>query len=191
MKAVKDLVLHNGCNPEDQTRTIMSVTGLPANTLVEYIGRETRWKGTGYNNSLYRIVDTDDLLTIRHNDGPIDNVYWENVVITQGYFTKQRQYGQQVGKLAHKYHLPFELCLALGTDEDIYPWFLSAMSDLGHVTIGSIRDLYAGINRRKDGLLQVLGEDLYCAIGIGSMGQQNSTRIATYVANHCYGWLNR
>lgn len=185
------MVINNGINPEDQGRTVMDATGLPADTLVEYVERQTRWRGTGYNNSLYRIVGTDDLLTIRHNDGPIDNVHWENVVITPGYFTKQREYGLQVGKFARKYHLPFELCLALGTDEDLYAWFLSTMTDLGHVTIGSIRDLHAGINRRKDGLLQVLGEELYAALGIGSMGQQNSTRIATYVANRCYGWLNR
>lgn len=188
---IKNIELCNGCAKYAEGRTIMSETGLPADTLVQYVERQSRWTGTGYSNSLYRIVGTDDLLTIRHNDGPVDNIYWDNVVLTKGYFAERRSYGQRVGKLSRKYHIPFEVCLALGDNEEVYPWFLSAMTNLDHVSIGTIRDLYAGIGRRKSGLMNVLGEDLFETIGIGSMGQNNSERIARFVADKCEKWLNR
>lgn len=182
---VSELTLNNGCAKYAEGRTVMSETGLPADTQVEYVGRQSRWTGTGYSNYLYRIVGTDDLLTIRHNDGPVDNLSWDNVVVTKGYFAEQRSYGQRVGRLSRKYHIPFEVCLALGDNEELYPWFVNAMSDLDFVSIGTIRDLYAGINRRKSGLQAVLGDGLYETLNIGSMGQNNSERIARYVAKRC------
>lgn len=182
---VKELTLNNGCAKYAEGRTVMSETGLPADTQVECIGRQSRWTGTGYSNSLYRIVGTDDLLTIRHNDGPVDNISWDNVEVTKGYFAEQRAYGQRVGKLARKYHIPFEVCLALGDNEELYPWFMNALYDLDFVPIGTIRDLHAGINRRKSGLKLVLGDELYDALGVDAMGQNNSERIALYVAKRC------
>ena len=172
-------------------RTVMSETGLPADTMVQYVERQSRWPGTGYSNSLYRIIGTDDLLTILHNNGPVDNISWDNVVVTKGYFAERRSYGQRVGRLSRKYHIPFDVCLALGDNEEVYPWFMSAMTNLDHVSIGTIRDLYTGISRRKSGLLSVLGEELYETIGIDSMGQKNSERIAHFVADKCEKWLNR
>lgn len=188
---IETIELCNGCAKYDENRTVMSETGLPADTMVQYIGRQSRWTGTGYSNSLYRIVGTDDLLTICHNDGPVDNISWDNVHVKKGYFAERKAYGQRVGRLSRKYHIPFEVCLALGDTEDVYPWFMSALGDLDHVSIGTIRDLYAGIGRRKSGLLSVLGEELYETIGIGSMGQNNSERIARFVADKCEKWLKR
>ncbi len=178
---IKDITLENG-NATNCTRTMMSETGFPANTQVEFIETQSRWTGTGYKNSIYRVVGTDDAIIILHNNGTVDNLSWDSVRVKKGYFAERRSYGQRVGALARKYRLPFELCLALGDRENIYPWFLSALTQLGHVTVSTVNDLWAGINRRKAGLRVALGDDLYDAIGIDKMGQQNSTRIAEYVA---------
>ena len=187
MKAmtIAEIKLENGRATYAEGRTVMSETGLSADSKVEYVGRQSRWTGTGYNNSLYRIVGTDDLLTVKHNSGPVDNLTWDTVVVTKGFFAEQKSYGKRVGRLSRKYHIPFEVCLALGDNEELYPWFINAMSDLDFVSLGTIRDLYAGINRRKSGLQAVLGDELYKSLNIGSMGQNNSERIARYVAKRC------
>lgn len=193
MEAIKieTIKLENGRAKYAEGRTVMSETGLPPETEVQFVDKQSRWTGTGYSNSLYRIVGTDDLLIIRHNDGPVDNIEWDNVAITKGYFAERRAYSKRVGNLSRKYHIPFEVCLSLGDDEELYPWFMSAMTNLDFVCIGTIRDLCAGINRRKSGLKEVLGEELYDALRIDSMGQLNSERIAHFVADKCEKWLNR
>jgi hypothetical protein len=181
---IADINLENGSAAYAAGRTVMSETRLPADTKVEYVGHRSRWTGTGYRNSLYRIVGTDDLLVIRHNDGPVDNLDWDNVEVIHGYFRKQREYGREVGVLSKMYDIPFEVCLALGTNQEVYPRFTEAIK-VARDKVGRTRllaDLKAGINRRKDGLLAVLGSELYDAIGIESMGQKNSERLALYVA---------
>jgi len=188
---IADITLCNGNANYSQKRTVMSETGLPADTLVEYVGKQSRSRGSDYRNSLYRIVGTDDLLTIRHNDGPKDNISWDNVIITEGFFANSKEYAKKVGALSNKYNIPFKVCLALGDKEEVYPWLIYVLSDLSEVTIGTIRDLYSGIARRKAGLMEVLGEELYETIGINPMGQNNSKRIALFVAEKCEQWLKR
>lgn len=181
------ITLENGSAAYAAGRTVMSETGLPGDTKVEYVGHRSRWTGTGYRNSLYRIVGTDDLLVIRHNDGPVNNLDWDNVEVIQGYFRKQREFGREVGFISKMYDVPFEVCLALGTNQEVYPKFIGAIkvardNNLRYTKLRLMGDLKAGINRRKDGLLAVLGSELYDAIGIESMGQKNSERLALYVA---------
>lgn len=188
---VEDLVLENGCAAHAEGRSVMSETGLPADTQIEFYEARSRQTGTGYSNSLYRIVGTDDLLTIYHNDGPMDNLSWDNVSLSKGFFRKQKEYGKRVGKLSRKYHIPFEVCLALGDNEEIYPRVLSIIGGKLNVNACTLHDLRAGINRRKDALLSILGSELYETLGIGSMGQLNSERLARFVLKHCEQQLNR
>ena len=117
---IQEIKLKNGLATYAIGRTIMSETGLPADTLVEYVGSQSREKGTAQKNSLYHIIGTDDLLRIRHNDGTSDNLTWDNIEIVKDYFAKQRSYGNQVKELARKYHLPFNVGLVLGTEEVKY-----------------------------------------------------------------------
>lgn len=183
MKAIpiSEIKLESG---SDNVRTIMSETGLPATTMVQYVGRQTRWTGTGYSNSLYRIVGTDDLLVIYHNSGSINNIYRDSVAVTKEYFAEQKSYAKRVGILSRKYQIPFEVGLAIGDKEDLYSQLKNAMVNVD-VSVGTIRDFNAGINRRKAGIMAILGSELYNALNIDSMGQRNSERIAQYLAKHC------
>lgn len=179
---ISEISLFNGVATYASGRTVMSETGLAPETEVKFIGSQSRWKGTGYRNSLYRIDGTDDLLIILHNSGPVDNIFWDNVAVTKGYFAEQKAYGQRVGVLARKYNIPFEVCLALGDNEDVYPQFIATVEKNPIVSEETINDLYAGISRRKSGLAEVLGQVLFELLKIDSMGQKNSERIAYYVA---------
>ena len=190
MKTIDQIILRDSLQ-ERGKRTVMSETGLPAETEVEFVGTRSRKTGTRYRDELYHIIGTDDLLTIHHNAGIYPNFYWDNVSITKDYFEQQRRYGREVGDLSRKYDLPFEVCLALGNRESVYLWFITTMSDLNHVQLGSIRNLHAGIALRKDGLRAVLGNALYESIGIEYMGQINSERLARFVAEKCKQWISQ
>ena len=115
-KTIDMITLENGRAIYADGRTVASETGLAPETEVEYICRQSRWTGTGYTSDIYRICGTDDALIIRHNDGPVDNIYWDNVQIKKGYFAKQRSYGAACREASQKYHLPMEVCLAVGPD---------------------------------------------------------------------------
>lgn len=190
IQKVYQIILRDGPH-EKGKRTVMSETGLPAETEIEFVGTQARKIGTSYRNDLYRIVGTDDLLCIKHNSGMYPNFCEDNVAIITGYFNRNRRYGREVGDLSRKYDLPFDLCLALGNQEHIYLWFIVSMSDLSHVRLKDIRNLEAGIMLRKEGLRNILGNALYNAIGIEDMGQLNSERIAHFVEEKCKQWISK
>ena len=191
--------LENGRAIYADGRTVASETGLAPETEVEYICRQSRWTGTGYANSVYRICGTDDALIIRHCDGPVDNIYWDNVNVVKGYFAKQRSYGAACREASRRYHLPMEVCLAVGSElceefateaakvtyheggfigsnavgfAEVEPYWLDD---------GAVNELYAGIGRSKKAILSLIAE---CSeelkAKIGSMGQKNSERIARF-----------
>ncbi len=176
--AIKDIVL-KGSN-----RSVMSETGLPAETQVEYLCRHSRWGDTEYSTSLYRIVDTDDLLIIQHTNP------YDNVVIKKGYFKKQKVYARNVSILARSYNLPFELALALGDKESNYEAFTLVMLDLDSINLETVLNLNAGSSRRKSSLHAILGEELYDSLHIKYMGRINTRRIANYVAKCCMAKLS-
>ena len=199
---INSIKLENGLAHYAEGRTISSETGLAPETEVEYISSQSRWTGTGYYNSVYRVCGTDDALIIRHNDGPRDNVFWDNVVVEKGYFSKQRAYGAACREASRKHHLPMEVCLALspefceefaaevdkltyrregaiyGTyegDAPIEPYVLNSTS---------LHELFCGIGRRKRAILNLLAE---CSeelkAKISGMGQKNSRRVAHFLAD--------
>lgn len=177
---LSEITLNNGTDT-NCTRTMMSATGLSADTELEFIEQVARCTGTGYRNSIYRVVGSDDAIIIKHNNGAPDNLSWDSVEVITGYFAERKAYGQVVGMLTRKYRIPFEVGLAIGTKEKLYPWFLAACAQLDHLTEDDKSDLRAGIARRKAGLQVALGQDLYDALDIDGMGQRNSSRIASYV----------
>ena len=196
---INEMKLENGRACYAKGRTVSSETGLAPETEVEYICRQSRWTGTGYTNDIYRICGTDDALVIRHNDGPMDNICWDGVCIEEGYFASQRSYGAACGKASRKYHLPMEVCLAVGPElcEEFaaeaakvtcYPGGFIGSNTIGFAEVkpyklddGAVKELGAGIGRRKAAILSLLSE---CSEElnekISGMGQKNSTRIAEF-----------
>ena len=190
IKTVDQIILRDGPR-EKGKRTVMSETGLPAETEIKFAGTQTHKAGARYRSEHYLIVGTNDLLSIQHNAGIYPNSYWDSVVIVPNYFDQQRRYAREIGDLSRKYDLPFEVCLALGNKERIYLWFIVTMADLGDVRLKDIRDLQSGISFRTDGLRSILGNDLYNAIGIEDMGQINSERLARFVEEKCKQWISK
>lgn len=199
---INSIELENGLAHYAEGRTISSETGLAPETEVEYISSQSRWTGTGYYNSVYRVCGTDDALIIRHNDGPRDNVFWDNVSIKKGYFAKQRSYGAACRRASRQYHLPMEVCLALGPE--LIAEFADEAAKLTYRRGGSIystyegdapiepyvlnstslHELFCGIGRRKRAILGLIAgcsEELKAKIQ--EMGQKNSRRIAHFLAD--------
>lgn len=196
---INEMKLENGRARYADGRTVASETGLAPETEVEYVCRQSRWAGTGYTNSIYRICGTDDALVVHHNDGPVDNIYWDNVRVEKGYFAKQRSYGAACREASRKYRLPMEVCLAVGPElcEEFaaeaakvayHPGGFIGSNAVGFAEVepywlddGAVNELYAGIGRRKKATLSLIAE---CSeelkTRIGSMGQKNSERIARF-----------
>lgn len=177
-----EIFLNNGNAIDEKIRTIMTETKLPPTAKLEYIGTCSRKVGTGLRNSLFHICGTDDLLVIRRNDGPADNPRRDNVVIEKGYFTKTREYSKIAGELSVKYHFPFDLCLALGTEEKNYKLLRKELSRLKEISPETFKNLYLGIDKRRMALKDVFSTELYDGLNIDHMGQQHTKRIAMYVA---------
>ena len=200
-QTINNIILENGRARYADGRTVMSETGLTPETEVEYVCRQSRQTGTGYANDIYRIYGTDDALVIRHNDGPVDNIYWDNVRIEKGYFAAQRSYGTACRKASRQYCLPMEVCLAIGPElcEEFatevakvtyHEGGFIGSNAVGFAKVepyqlddGAVNELYAGIGRRKKAILSLIAE---CSeelkAKISAMGQKNSTRIAQFFA---------
>jgi hypothetical protein len=179
---IECITLANGNATYAEGRTVATETGLPPDSLVELVETVSRQTGTGYRNSIYHVKGTYDAIIIRHNDGPADNIHWDNVQLVKGYYSERKDYAKRIGNLSNKYRIPFEVCLAIGDREEAYPLFLSACANVDRVSIRTYRDLTAGIARRKKGIQDVLGNYLYDLINIEKMGQRNSQRVADYIA---------
>lgn len=183
---IADIKLENGLAKHAQGRTVASVTGLDPKTEIEYVESRTRMVGTGYSNDYYRIKGTSDALEVCFNDGPIDNVTWTSVRVIEGYFDSKTAYAKEVGRLTNKYNLPFEIGLALGTEELNYD-IIKKYTDV-QIDTETIADLCAGIDRRKNALRKILTEEDFVLLKICNMGQVNSKRIAYYISEHCVSY---
>ena len=197
MKTINEIKLENGRYAEG--RTIASETGLAPETKVEYFCRQSRSTGTGYKNSIYRICGTDDALVIRHNDGPVYDIFRDNVRVEKDYFAKRRSYGAACREASRKYGLPMEVCLAVGPEfcEEFaaeaakvtyHEGGFIGSNSVGFAEVkpywlddGAVNELCAGIGRRRKATLSLIAdcsEELKAQIS--GMGQKNSERIARF-----------
>ena len=175
-----EIILENGIATYAGVRTVASELKIPEDAELIFIDTQSRWTGTGYTNYLYQIVGTDDLVIVRTNDGPVDNLYWDNAVLERGYFAKRRNYAKVVGTLSKKYKVPFELALAVGENEELYPQLIAAR-ETAVIDDSLSCELNQGIERKRDAILKILGYELFEALNIGAMGQKNVSRIAGYL----------
>lgn len=137
------------------------------------------------------LIDNAYFVRIANEEVSSVKTYAQEMQEREATAKRRKEYNKRLGALSRKYHMPFEACLALGDNEEVYPQLLAALKNPGHVTLATLRDLEAGIARRKEGLLAVLGEELFDSIGIYSMGQTNSNRLAQFVVDKCDEYLKR
>lgn len=181
-----ELTLCNGCAQWAQPRTVASELRLAPSVLLQYLGTRSRWTGTGYHDSLYRIHGTDDRVVVSHNDGPVDNLGWANASLEKGYFAQARAYGAACREAARQHGLTVEAVLAVGPENAAeFAVVLRHIVELGDA---DFHELGCGINRRKTeqrrlfaeaGASEQLTSRLSC-------GQQNSCRISDAICQAHY-----
>lgn len=191
---ISEIKLNNGKAKWAEGRTVSSETGLDPETEIEFIGTQSRWTGTEYKNYLYKIIETDHVLIIRRNDGPIDNLCWDNVRIEKNYFETQREYGRSCIEAARKTCMPIQIALAVGPEliEEFAKLYERVRPDRGNrgKIIPYLLDdkakweLSCSIGRRKEAILELIpdmSQDLKKRMQ--DMGQLNTTRIAEFLAD--------
>lgn len=93
---------------------------------------------------------------------------------------RQKIYAAKVGKLCKKYDVPFNIGLAIGTEEAKFIGISSIHPYIDKTELHELLD--CGIERRKKACKEILGEQIYDLINIEEMGQLNSQKIAQYIA---------
>lgn len=185
MKTIKEIKFRNASQ-----RTISEITGLPEDTLVEYVGRESRDRESAeYNNSVYRIVESDgDALVVTH-------LLAENLAFfKKDYFNvKKEEFNKIIHELSEKYQIPFNLGLALGTNEQNYEIFLKTVKkiDYANVKLSIVKGLNGNTSEKKRALLIIFGNETFNFIGISTMGRKNTERISNYILNRCNAWTEK
>ena len=172
--------------PVNVNKSVNEILGLEDNLIVEEIERQ-RLFGQGAEDTLYKIVGTDDLIRVRHFDDEFEK---DTVSYEKGFFEERRKYADNVGNLSREFLIPFRVALAIGDDRKNYESLKEKLADVDDVTIRLLRDLRAGINRRKRALKELLCDDLYDSLGIDSMGQDHSERLAHFIWDRCMFRIN-
>ncbi len=158
--------------------------GFPDDTTIVARGTQKKF-GHDYQDFLYQIVGSDDLVRIRRYENGAEQGVYE-----PGYFKKRKEYADTVGALSRKYKIPFKVALAIGDNEKNYEAFHSRLEDVDGLQISTLRDLHAGIIRRKGALKEILGNELYEALQIEDMGPEHSKRIALFVWDRAMSRIN-
>ena len=157
-------------------------TSVPENAEMEFVQKQTRWVGTGYKNSIYRLMGTDDAIIIVHGAGKsYQDALKDCVEYEKGYFTKQKEYARECGKVSREHDIPFYAVLALGPEMAIRAKII--LKNTSVFKVGYFWDeLGCGISRRKAALLEIFKDDTALCREIEYMGQINSGRLAEYVS---------
>lgn len=167
-------------------RLPVEIQEMDEDTVVEDAGKQSLYGG-GYKDFLYRVKGSDDLIRVRkHVDESEDcEVFFES-----GYFKKRLEYANRIGDLSRAYKIPFRVSLAIGDCPERFEAFKEAIKDVDTLSIQTLRDLRAGISRRKQALKEVLGEPLYDELKIEEMGQDHSERIAHFIWDRAMARIN-
>lgn len=95
------------------------------------------------------------------------------------YFNTCKDYGERCKEVAAMTKIDIETILAIGLENEPYlprEIFLNS-------TVEAIHELLnCGIQRRKNRLKQLLGEENFKRFNVANMGQLNSKRLASYIA---------
>ncbi len=156
-------------------------------TLLIPVEEQSRY-GEGYKDFLYRVEGTEDLVRVRHSLG--EEPGEDEVIIEKDYFKIRKAYSKRVGELSREFKIPYKVSLAIGDNRDNYVALKNAIADVDKIPISTLRDIHAGIARRKAGLKEILGDSLYDSLKIDEMGQKHSERIALYVWDRCMSRVN-
>lgn len=154
---------------------------------VEFVKSWSRWTGTGYTSSMYKNKENDLLITIDYNCGGGQSDFWNSTSFSKlsDYESKNKNYAQEVGKSCRQFNIPFDVGLAIGAEGvKILSEKLQDIKNFkGREDVDYYHELSVGIGRRKSAIKEILGEEVYDKLGVGSMGQKNSSKIADYVSN--------
>lgn len=167
------------------SQSIWEQTGLPQETLVEFVKSVSRRRGTGYRNLIYRVIGTDDAVIIEENHHS-SGMFYDRARMEPGYFAQQRAYGAACRRESKCWGLPMEVCLALGPE--LCEEFAIKVAAVTTVSADMLHELSCGIGRRKAAILKLLDEapgglcSERLAERVNSFGQANAWRVADYLS---------
>lgn len=137
----------------------------------------------------YKVIETGDLIVVTTLGGL--HAWEKKVKIEKGFFNRRKDYAKRVGEYSRLYGIPFEVCLVLGDNSDIYELINKRFKELSENKLkGNIlHELKeCGINRRNAASKLILGDEVYSIIEKAhprGIGQKHSMRLASWLAD-CY-----
>lgn len=158
--------------------------GYPEDTQLIYDKGVSRWKGTGYRDSYYRIGNTGDALIIKHNNGTVhfDDLFCDTVHIVKGYYSEQKEYGRKMAEVAKILGVPFAIaCIFNGDCEAIFN-VIDKASSFKFNSPKEYEDTMhwltcCGVDKRTSQITEIIG---YCP----SLGQRYNRALAGFIADH-------
>ena len=138
-----------------------------------------RVPGTGYVDTYYNIVGTDDALIEHQNVGEDnDELLHSEAEVIKGYYEAKKHYGYECARLSEAYNLPWEVCAALGINEELYPKVINCIYAFD---LDNPIDLLANTEQQKQTLRNVFGTELYDAIEIEAKGPKHISILVEYL----------
>ena len=154
--------------------------GLDPYTELKYEKDVARIPGTGYVDTHYRIVGTNDVLIEHQNMGEPGPLY-STVEVIKDYYELKKNYGYECGILSNLYDLPWEVCSAIGLNENLYPEFIERISNLYYDHIDNPIDLSKDMDQQKIMLQEVFGTEFYEALNVEKMGPKHIMTLTQYI----------
>jgi len=98
------------------------------------------------------------------------------------YAARKKAYGHRIGTLSKRYNLPYELCLAIGPEDDAYPVFIQLTVDVKRFMDEKTHSMLSQQKYHKIGLKRFLGYETYNLMGIDKRKTDfYSLRLADYI----------
>ena len=155
--------------------------GLEPYTELKYDKDVARIPGTGYVDTYYRIVGTDDAFIEHQNMGEPDEPLHSTAEVLKGFYEAKKNYGYECGILAEVYNLPWAVCSAIGLNENLYPEFIERINNLNCDFIDNPIDIYKDIVQPKTAMLKIFGTEFYDALNVEKMGPKHINTLAQYI----------
>lgn len=143
-------------------------------TEIEFDKKVSRQVGTGYQDYYYRIKGTDTAIIEHSNNySQYDGSFYSSVEADNDYYQRKREYGQTCSALSKKYKIPWKVCLAIGTNEKLYPEISEKIKTIYWEQLSEFANPSAGRNRRIQAVQELLGEEIASQINSASIDLSN------------------
>lgn len=175
----KDVVVASATLSEK--RTLMSELGLLSETKLCFLKTVQRSEDNCFTNDIYQICDSDYRVIIKHNCGPTEELINFDIVEIEKSCSNDQLFYENISKLAVRFGLPENLCMALGVEENVYLRFMKIMNK--KIPENFLKKLDSG--DYKSSLYSILGSSLYIDMQIDNLDIEKIRAIASFITCNC------